>query len=554
MFKYIKFDLFIKCNYSEVAWKVPEQKPKTENWPDLSHLSPEDREKVEILQKESENIKWSLKFLNKYITWLNFWLDKISKTENPNDREFQQFETRIKARLSNLWVEYQVFSWKQTDIKAQLDKITWIQKDIRNEIENFENKSWVDINAQTWEIKKMTLDKDKLKTINNKEFLSVSASERLQYITKENIDADRVASWEIKGLEFSFTFDWQFNRELYLKTTAWQVLPKEVRDVKIWDEIYSRKWLWGEFFTSNNERLIIQEWTKIEIWDLRTHDQINEISNSNNKITEEYLKNNPEANKNIVSEAISRWIDPKFAILAFWDLVKDLPPEQAKVVLEDTFTEFDRMRWQVEASTELQDWKYDENLTIWLLQKFSPDNWKNKALNYGFNQEKIDNFVNVSNTKIDFSSIENWDMKAMIDKTAEELWVQPKMIQSILKQESSWNMSATRFEKHVYDRKIREWNSPWDAKLLATSFWWFQIMWFNYKTCWYDSVQSYVEAMKSPEKQFQAFTDFVKSNHKLHQAMKWDNPNFPTIAYNYNGPNYAQNNYDTELEKKFRSV
>jgi hypothetical protein len=33
--------------------------------------------------------------------------------------------------------------------------------------------------------------------------------------------------------------------------------------------------------------------------------------------------------------------------------------------------------------------------------------------------------------------------------------------------------------------------------------------------------------------------------------MKGDNPNFATIARIYNGPNYAQNDYDNKIRKRF---
>jgi hypothetical protein len=139
----------------------------------------------------------------------------------------------------------------------------------------------------------------------------------------------------------------------------------------------------------------------------------------------------------------------------------------------------------------------------------------------------------------------------MISETWKNLWINEKLIKSILMQESSWNMAATRFEKHVYDRELKKWNPPETAKLLATSFWWFQIMGFNYETCWYKSVQEFVDAMKNPEEQFNAFAKFVKSKWSLYNAMKKEPPDFQAIAYNYNWPGYAQNNYDKMIEKRF---
>ncbi len=492
--------------------------------PDLSHLSLENKERVNTLRKDFETLKLSEKFV-----WAIEWRLRTSllKDGDPKDKEYHEIAEKIKKyqwELKQYWALW-------AEIQKELSQLLG---EVQTEIKKLSPQ---EVNA--------------LKSIDNKEFLNIPTEKRLQYITKNHIDSSEVVSWEIKEIDFTFSFDWKFNRELYLKTTAGQVLPKEVWMVIVWGKTYSRANIWWEFFTLGNERLTIHEWTKVKVSWLRTQQDIEQINTINTSKTSEYLKNNTDAHHQIVSEAINRGIDPKFANIVFGDLVKNTPEEQVKVILEDAFTEFDRIRGKVEASDNLPDWKYDENLSIWILQKFSPDKWKDKAELYWFSQEKIENFVKVSNTKIDFSSIENWDMKAMIEKTAENLWISSKIIQSILKQESNWNMSATRFEKHVYDRELRKWNSPEDAKLLATSFWWFQIMWFNHKVCWYENVSSFVEAIKTPENQFNAFANFVKSNTTLHNAMKWDTPNFEKIAYYYNWPMYAQNNYDNAIKKHF---
>jgi len=62
--------------------------------------------------------------------------------------------------------------------------------------------------------------REKLKTISSREFLKIPENERLRYITKSQIDTTKISSGEVKEIEFNFTFDSRFNRELYLKTTA----------------------------------------------------------------------------------------------------------------------------------------------------------------------------------------------------------------------------------------------------------------------------------------------------------------------------------------------
>lgn len=52
-----------------------------------------------------------------------------------------------------------------------------------------------------------------------------------------------MSSGEQKNLEFTFTYDGVFNRDFYIRTTAGQVLPPEVREVKAGDEVYTRNGL-----------------------------------------------------------------------------------------------------------------------------------------------------------------------------------------------------------------------------------------------------------------------------------------------------------------------
>ncbi len=426
----------------------------------------------------------------------------------------------------------------------------------------------------------------KMNNIDNKEFLKqFTKNERLDKITKPPKDAKDVKSWD--DIRFTFTFENKLNENLYLKTTAWQVLPSEVKEVESWWKKYSRTSLEWEFFTKDNERLIIHENTLIHIGELRSKgnnsrlistgeegktyeddkDSVEYLEKANLEKITEYLKNNPNSDSRIVSGAINRWIDPKFAIITFSDLIKgETDAQKIDVILEDAFTEFDRSRWKVEASKTMEWkkqitewgkttewWRYDENLIINLLKSLFPWLWREKAIANWFSDEEITNYEKISDTKIDFSALD-WDVSEMINITWEKLSIDRKLINAILMQESGWTMSATRFEKHVYDREIRKWTSSEEARLLATSFWWFQIMGFNYKTCWYNSVQEFVEAMKSPEEQFNAFSKFVKSNDSLYRAMKKSPPDFQAIAYNYNWSGYAQNRYDKMIEQKFNAA
>ena len=88
--------------------------------------------------------------------------------------------------------------------------------------------------------------------------------------------------------------------------------------------------------------------------------------------------------------------------------------------------------------------------------------------------------------------------------------------------------------------------------MLATSYGIFQIMGFNHKSAGYDTVSKFVEAMsKSEENQIKAFCHFIKNNGLISTIDKLD---FATFARRYNGPNYAQNNYDVKLRKAYNAV
>jgi hypothetical protein len=104
-----------------------------------------------------------------------------------------------------------------------------------------------------------------LRDMPNEVFLEMPRSERLRFITAQNVTADQVASGSVTSLAFTFTFDGQFNPALQRLTTAGQVLPAEVRSVTSSGEVFSRSEdsLHGEFFTESGVRLLIIEGTQL---------------------------------------------------------------------------------------------------------------------------------------------------------------------------------------------------------------------------------------------------------------------------------------------------
>lgn len=96
-----------------------------------------------------------------------------------------------------------------------------------------------------------------------------------------------------------------------------------------------------------------------------------------------------------------------------------------------------------------------------------------------------------------------------------------------------------------YDRLAKAMLVNKEAACLSASWGLAQIMGFNYKLCGCKSIDEFVEKMSESEgKQLELFAQFLKGNH-------WDvylrNHDWKEFALHYNGPGYAQNQYDKRL-------
>jgi N-acetylmuramidase len=126
----------------------------------------------------------------------------------------------------------------------------------------------------------------------------------------------------------------------------------------------------------------------------------------------------------------------------------------------------------------------------------------------------------------------------------------------------------SRLTKHAFDQSHPDLSSPtrggygvssmqWSrlrraamldesAALQSASWGAFQIMGANHADCGFDSVAAFVDAMASSEqRQLDAFVAFVR--HDAHKLKAVQGRDWPTFAGLYNGPNYADNDYDTRL-------
>lgn len=101
-----------------------------------------------------------------------------------------------------------------------------------------------------------------------------------------------------------------------------------------------------------------------------------------------------------------------------------------------------------------------------------------------------------------------------------------------------------------YDRLARAIAFNRDAALQSASWGLGQIMGMNFGLAGFGGVEDMVSAMcDSEDSQLLAFAAFLKSS-KLDTALQIHD--WTTLARGYNGPNYAENHYDTNLRGEFQ--
>lgn len=116
----------------------------------------------------------------------------------------------------------------------------------------------------------------------------------------------------------------------------------------------------------------------------------------------------------------------------------------------------------------------------------------------------------------------------------------------------SWNKSlygATGAQQHNRYEDARKLDA--DAANKACSWGMFQILGQNHKACGFDNSQAFVDAMWTggAPAHLNAFVAFIKADAKLHSALKVKD--WKTFARIYNGPSYAQNDYDRKMAASY---
>jgi len=160
--------------------------------------------------------------------------------------------------------------------------------------------------------------KPDISKMTNADILKLAPTERLPYITRDNKESSEVVSGVT--LEFTFSSGGKLNRDLYMYTTAGQVLPNEVREVSSNGVSYIRQGLSGEFYNPDSQkRLTIHEWTGVTIEKVTNKEELKKITEENtekyNRFVVAHEKYNWDAYKDIITTAIEKQIEPELFIM-----------------------------------------------------------------------------------------------------------------------------------------------------------------------------------------------------------------------------------------------
>ncbi len=253
---------------------------------------------------------------------------------------------KLSKSLSNSDIDISTYSPNLKKLKEEAKKDSKklgdiIHPKVWNEKSNSNKLEWI----KTIDWKEFTTEK--LKTFETRELLKMEVSDRLNLVTK----GWKIERWDLKEwkeIEFNFSADWEKNKNLYLNTSAGQVLPVEIGTVNVgWVE-YQRHWYEWEFFNEKWERLLIDDWTKITIWKPRTNEDLKwivwKMKEDGNKLIADLnidvkkLKEWDKEKLDIIRESLKKWLSPnEVKTILDWkyeDLSKITPESRKKEVFK----------------------------------------------------------------------------------------------------------------------------------------------------------------------------------------------------------------------------
>jgi len=219
------------------------------------------------------------------VSWIEAKLDLIDS--RIQDVQKEKDDKKRWYELSMVYYEIMRLSWEANKALADIrqhqikPEISWkvmkaiqLAEQLEQKCETMKTEIKSDDSTKEYKLDQVVLDS--LSKMDNSDFLKqFSREQRLDKITKPPKDAKDVKSWD--DIRFTFTFENKLNENLYLKTTAWQVLPWEVRQVQdvTWNTYFRSGYLW-EFFDQWWNRLLIHEWTIVHVkqFDENAKDQV----------------------------------------------------------------------------------------------------------------------------------------------------------------------------------------------------------------------------------------------------------------------------------------
>lgn len=305
------------------------------------------------------------------IVWQRTWILEKRSSEDISMAELQEdWAFEVNERVLKLKAEL----WQLEEKRRVLERTLEVTKD---------NKLSPD-------------EVSKMKSMSNKEFLKYPANERLRFVTIWNVENKDVKEWWTTSVEFTFTYDGEFNRDLYVRTTAWQVLNESVRVVESgWVE-YTRRWFNWEFFAENWKRLLIHEWTKIDVKKFWTEEEMKaSLASFDSAISS--FKWTP--NEDFALETLKKWYDPKFILWVFWDRLKWLEWASRAVEMEDILSDIARLEDDFSEDFPWEkvekDWKITEKFAWYVINTMIlKEDSRNSVLeqiskDYDFNLESM---------------------------------------------------------------------------------------------------------------------------------------------------------------------
>jgi len=271
-----------------------------------------------------DSLKDQLERINiiKEYSW-NAWKHLYSKLtpEDYSDEEAQQTIELLEKYKQQY--EKAVNEWHI--VQAELEQLN---QNLHQLEDNLEYSKWIDMD-DNGNISVLEYSNQEISKMSNREFLQIPESERLQYVTTDHTDVEKIIFWEVNEIEFNFDQDWDWidNKELFRLTTAWQVLPDVVRSVESDWVNYIRSWLNWEFFNENWVRLKIYTWTKISIWEICDANKLMEIKDENNQKYKEFIAEHDKYSwdeyRDVIITCVNKWLEKEeIEFILWWDFSK----------------------------------------------------------------------------------------------------------------------------------------------------------------------------------------------------------------------------------------